>query len=156
MCRTSFKEPKHTSATQCRCVNLAPFLHCSPPRNSSSRCQSWSGVHAWSWRSAVRNTYSLLPLKISPSDNVCVCSSNPQCQPRNCAQGLNKGSEVKITSRSSGLRLCFVRYVCAHILVHTVTVDLLTATVFKLDEKRKVWHNSAGRLVFRANVKYRG
>lgn len=92
-------------------------------------------------------------LQFSPSDNVCVCSSNPQCQPRNCAQGLNKGWEVKITGRSSGQRLCFV---CAHILVHTVTVDLLTATVFKPDKKRKVWHSSAGRLVFRANVKLSG
>lgn len=95
-------------------------------------------------------------LQFSPSDNVCVCSSNPQCQPRNCAQGLNKGSKVKITGRSSGQRLCFVCFVRAHILVHTVTVDLLTATVFKPDKKRKVWHNSAWKACVSSQRKISG
>lgn len=113
-----FKEPKHTSATQCRFVNLAASLHCSPSRNSSSSCQSWSGAHAWSWRSAVRNTYSLLRCN-SPPQTMCACAVQTLNVNHAIAhKGWTKGQRLR--SRAAAVACVFVLCVlCARTSLST-------------------------------------
>lgn len=88
------------------------------PRNRSSSCQKFTSG-AGDQQRDVQNVQSLsLPsYNVSVLTRLCVCVriSNPQCQPRNCMQGLNKGSEVKMASRSSGRRLCSACLACAHV-----------------------------------------
>lgn len=115
------------------------------PRNSSLTYQSRPVLHAWSWRSALRK-YVVFFTAILPSDNecvyVCVLVCAIQTLNVNCAiahMGWTKGQRLR-SRAAAAVRVCFV---CAHILVHTVTVDLLMVRNFHKPTRRKRFRQSS-------------